>query len=81
LREQESGGRRNPPDSAGIPAKNPVKEKKNRNSCDLSKTMFLRKIPPEKQHRKIEILRNPVFFLFLSPQKRIPENRNRQPRK
>ena len=64
-REQEfSGILRNPEESwvnTGITAhrnscrKNPVKSKKKRNSCDLSKTTFLWKNPPENAGKK----RNP----------------------
>jgi hypothetical protein len=73
-REQESGGiRRNPEESgenAWIPVpqeflrKIPVMAYKNRNSCNLSKTTFMWKIPPENTRKKI--LRNPgrnVFYV------------------
>jgi len=58
-REQESSGiLRNPEESGvntGIPEflrKIPVKSEKNRNSCDLSKTTFLWKIPQENTGKK-----------------------------
>jgi len=85
---EESGGiRRNLEESGvntGIPVtqeflqKNPVTGENNRNSCGLSKTMFLCKIPLENTGKK-EILRNPVRNVFLS-KKYIPENRNYEPR-
>jgi hypothetical protein len=73
-----TGIRKNPSDSggfwskyrnscpAGIPAKNPVKVKKNRNSCDpLQNHVPMKKISGK--HRKKIILRNPVRNCFLGP--------------
>jgi hypothetical protein len=59
--QESSGILRNPEESGvntGIPVpqeflrKIPVKSEKNRNSCDLSKTTFLRKIPQENTGKK-----------------------------
>jgi hypothetical protein len=78
-REQESSEiLRNPEVSGvntGIPVpqeflrKIPVKSGKNRNSCDLSKTTFLRKITQENTGKK-KFLGNPVRNAFLGPKKK-----------
>jgi hypothetical protein len=73
--QESSGILRNPQESrvnTGIPVpqeflrKIPVKPGKNRNSCDLSKTMFLRKNPQENTGKK-KVLRNPIRNAFLGP--------------
>jgi hypothetical protein len=87
-----TGIRQNPEESGGIrgkyrnscPAGIPATK-----SCESSKNQEFLRPPPKplscekflrKTQEKKEILRNPVFFLFLSPKNRFLSNRNRQPR-
>jgi hypothetical protein len=73
---QESSGILRNPDESGVNTgilvpqeflqKIPVKSGKNRNSCDLSKTTFLRKIPQEntgKQKKSSGILSGTLFWV------------------
>jgi hypothetical protein len=73
--KQEFSGILRNPEESGVNTGIPVPQEflshrnssgKNRNSCDLSKTNFLRKIPQENTEEK-KILRNPVRNAFLGP--------------